>query len=112
MNLMSKVNKTIFLVQHESCECKCRLNESVSNSKQKWNHNECWCKCKSLDDYSSCEKGYMWYPSTCDCEYNKACKIDEYLNTKNCYCKKRLIGRLVLECEDEISNTIRILFKG
>ena len=26
---MSRVNKTIFSVQHESCGCKCRLSESV-----------------------------------------------------------------------------------
>ena len=29
--LMSGVNETRFLVQHESCECKCGLNESVCN---------------------------------------------------------------------------------
>ena len=28
-NLMSRVNETKFLVQHEWCECKCGLNESV-----------------------------------------------------------------------------------
>ena len=43
---MSGVNKTRFLVQHESCECKCGLTESVCNSKKKWKHNECWCECK------------------------------------------------------------------
>ena len=32
-NLMSGVNETIFSVRHESCECKCGLNESVRNSK-------------------------------------------------------------------------------
>ena len=25
---MARVNETRFLVQHESCECKCRLNEN------------------------------------------------------------------------------------
>ena len=44
----------------------------------------------------------MWNPSTCDCECNKACKIDEYLDIKNCSCEKCLIGKLLLECEDEI----------
>ena len=34
-NLMSALNETRFLVQHESCECKCGLKESVCNSKQK-----------------------------------------------------------------------------
>ena len=45
-NLMSRVNKTRFLVQHESCECKYGSNESVCNSKQKLNHNGYWCDCK------------------------------------------------------------------
>ena len=47
----------------------------------------------------------MWLPITCACECNKACKIDEYLDTKNCLYKKRLISKLVLECEDETFNS-------
>ena len=47
---MSEVKETTFLVQHESCECKCRFNESVCNLKPKQKHNECWCECKGLDD--------------------------------------------------------------
>ena len=39
-NLMPGVNETRFLDQYELCEYKCRLNESVSKSKQKRNHNE------------------------------------------------------------------------
>ena len=42
----------------------------------------------------------------CDCECNKACKIDEYLNIKKCSCEKRLFGKLASACEDEILNTI------
>ena len=34
-NLMLEVNETRFLVQHASWECKCGLNVSVCNSKQK-----------------------------------------------------------------------------
>ena len=34
-NLISDENETGFLVQHESCECKCGLNKSVWNAKQK-----------------------------------------------------------------------------
>ena len=45
----------------------------------------------------------------CDFEYNKGCKIDEYLDIKNCPCEKHLIGELVLECEDEISSTTETL---
>ena len=34
-NLMSRIIELRCLVQHESCECKCGLNERVHNSKQK-----------------------------------------------------------------------------
>ena len=47
-NLMLWVNETRFLVQHESCECKCRINKDVCISKQKGNHDECWCEFKEL----------------------------------------------------------------
>ena len=42
----------------------------------------------------------MWNPNTCDCECNKTCKIAEYLDIKNCSCKKRLFCKLVLVSED------------
>ena len=47
----------------------------------------------------------MWNSSTSDCKCHKACKNDEYLDTKNCSCEKQLIGNLVLECEDKMLNT-------
>ena len=28
------------------------------------------------------------------CKCNKACKIEEYLGTKNCFYEKRLVGKL------------------
>ena len=61
-------------------------------------------KCKELDDWSSYKDGSMWNPSTCDCECNKAYKVDEYLDIKKCLCKKLLFGKLVSGCEDEILN--------
>ena len=51
----------------------------------------------------------MWNPTTSDCECNKTCKIDEYLHTKYCSCKKCLFGKLVLPCEDETLNTTETL---
>ena len=80
--LISGVIETRFLVQNESCECKCRLNGSVYNSKQNWNHGECMCACKELNDWGSYEKNYMWNPSAYDCECNRARKYDKYLDTK------------------------------
>ena len=45
-------------------------------------------------------------------EYNKACKIKEYLYIKNWSCEKRLIGKLVLAWEDEILNTTKVSLDG
>ena len=59
---------------------------------QKWNNEESRCKCKDLEHWSSCEKDYMWNPSICECEWNKAWKMDEYLGVKICSCEKRLMG--------------------
>ena len=42
-NLMLGLNETRFL------ECKCQLNKSLCNSKQKLSHNECRCECKELE---------------------------------------------------------------
>ena len=74
--------------------------QSIIQSK-KWNHDEC----RSLDHWSCCKDDYMWNHTTCNCECNKTCKISEYLDTKNCLCKKRLFGKLVLACEHMILNT-------
>ena len=41
----------------------------------------------------------------CDCECNKICKNDEYVDMKNRSFVKHLVSKLVLECEDEILNT-------
>ena len=65
INLMMEVNETRFLVQHKSSERKCKLNESLFNSKQKWSHHECWWECKELDDWSSFKDNYMQNPSAC-----------------------------------------------
>ena len=62
-----------------------------------------------LDD---CKNDYMWNLSTFDCECNKACKIDEHLDIKICSCKERLIGRLVLACEDKILNSTETWLKN
>ena len=53
----------------------------------------------------------MGNTSTCDCRCDMTCKIDKYLDIKNCLCKKLLTGKLVLECEDEILNTTETVLK-
>ena len=47
----------------------------------------------------------MQYPSTCDCECNKAYKVDKHLGTRNGSYGKLLTVKLVLEYEDEMLNT-------
>ena len=104
-NWTSGVNETRFLVQHRSCKSKCKFNESLFNLKRKWNHDEYQCECKELDNWGYCKKDYMSNPSMCDCECNKACKIDNYLDAKSCSWEKHLITKLVSACEDEVLNT-------
>ena len=48
----------------------------------------------------------MWNPHTCDCECNKACKIDN-LVIKDYSREKCLFGKLILACEDEILNSTK-----
>ena len=57
------VNETRFLVHRELSNCKCGLNESVCNSKQKWNYEKCRCE-RKVDDWSCCKDDYMWNPGT------------------------------------------------
>ena len=47
-----------------------------------------------------------------ECECNKAHKITDYLDIKNCLCQKRLFGKLVLVCEDEMCSTSENSFDG
>ena len=40
-NVMSRINETRLIKWHEMCKCKCRLDASVCNSKQRWNNDKC-----------------------------------------------------------------------
>ena len=42
-NLMSRTNETRHTKLYESCKCKCRLDASVCDSKQRWNNDKCKC---------------------------------------------------------------------
>ena len=61
-NLMSRTNETRHIKQHETCNCKCRLDASVCNNKQRWNDDKCPCECKELIDKGVCDKGNAWNP--------------------------------------------------
>ena len=89
-NLMSRTNETRHIEWHETFKCKCRLDASVCNSKQRWSEDKCRCECKKLIDKGVCDKGFIWNPSNCEYECDKWCNIGEYLNYENCKCRKKI----------------------
>ena len=104
MNLyfMSRTNETKHIKWHETCKYKCRLDASVCNNKQQWNNDKCQCECKELIDKGICNKGYIWNPGNCKCECDKNCDVSEYLDYENGKCRKRLIDKLIKECNENI----------
>ena len=62
-NLMSRANETRHIELNETCKCKCRLDASIHNTKQKWNKDKCKCECKELIDKGSCDIEFIWNPS-------------------------------------------------
>ena len=113
-NLLSRANETRHIKWHETCKCKCRikwhetckckcrLDASVCNNKQHWTYDECWCECKELIDKGVCDKGYIWNRSNCEYERDKSCDVGEYLEYKNCSCRKKSADKLVEECTENI----------
>ena len=101
-NLMSRTNETRYIKWHKTCKCKCRLDASVCNDKQRWNNNKCSCERKELIDKGICDKRFIWNPSNCECECDKSCDVEEYLDYENCKCRKRLVDKLVEECSENI----------
>ena len=61
-------------------KCKCRLDASLCNNKQRWNGDKCRCEWKELIDKGVCDKESIWNPSNCECECDKSCYVGEYLD--------------------------------
>ena len=68
--------------------------------------------CKELIDKGICDKGYIWNPSNCKCECDKSCDFGEYLDYQNCKCRKRLVEKLIEECNENIDEKVKILDKS
>ena len=94
-NLTLRTNETRHIKWHETCKCKCRLDESVSNDKQRWNEDKCKCEGKELIDKGVCDKEFIRNPSNCECECDKSCDISEYLDYSNYKCRNKLVDELV-----------------
>ena len=54
---MSRTNETRFVEWHETCKWEQKFGENVCNN-----------------------KGFIWNPSSCGCECDKACDVGEYLD--------------------------------
>ena len=53
-------------------------------------------------DKGVCNKGFIWNPSSCECECDKASDVGEYLGYENCKCRKKLVDKLVDECAETV----------
>ena len=80
----------------------CKFGANICNNKQRWNNYKCRCECKELIDKGLCDKGFIWSPSNCGSECDKACDVSEYLDYENCKCRKKLIDKLVDECAETV----------
>ena len=92
---MSTTIETRHIKWHKTCKCKCRVDSTVSNNKQRWNEDKCRCKCKELTDKGACDKGFICNPSNCGGERDKSFDVGEYLDYESCKCRKRLVDRQI-----------------
>ena len=71
LNLMSRTNETRHTEWHKTYKCKCRLDASVCNNKQRWSEKKCRLKCKELINEGVCDKGFISNPNNYECECDK-----------------------------------------
>ena len=57
---------------------------------------------KESIDQGTCDKGFIFNPSNCECKCDKSCGISEYLDYSNCKCRKKLLDILIEECTGNI----------
>ena len=104
---MSRTNEARRIKWLETCKCKCRLDASVCNNKQRWNNDECRCECKELIDKGIFDKGFVMLEIICD----KSRDVREYLDYESCKCRKRLTDKLVEECSENIDGN-KMIYNG
>ena len=49
-----------------------------------------------------CDKGFIWNPSNCECECDKAYDVGEYLDYEQTKCRKKLVDQIVDECTETV----------
>ena len=85
-----RTNETRHVKLHQICKCKCRLDASVCNCKQRWNKDKCRCECKELINKGICDKAFILNSSNCECEYDNLCNAGQYLGYENYNCRNKL----------------------
>ena len=76
------------------------------------NKDKCRCECREeLIDKERCDKGLVWNPSNCSCECDQSYDIGEYLDYKNCKCRRKIVGSLVEECSKNIDEN-EMIYNG
>ena len=86
---MLRTNETRHIKWYKTCKCKCRLDRNACNKKQRWNNDKCRSQRKELIDNGRCDKGFACNLSNCECECDKLCDVEEYLDYKTCKCRKK-----------------------
>ena len=43
-NIITNKDEAKAMIEHISCDCKCKFNSTTCNSKRKWNNKTCQCK--------------------------------------------------------------------
>ena len=59
---MSRTHERRHVKWHETYKCKCILDESVCNSKQRWNKDKYRCECEELIEKEISDKELTWKP--------------------------------------------------
>ena len=58
-----------------------------------------------------CDKRFIWNPSNCECEYDKSCDVEEYLDYKICKCREKSVHRLAAEGSENIDGN-KMIYNG
>ena len=66
------------------------------------NEDKCRCECRQLTDKGMGDKGFNWDPINCEWECTKSCDVGEYLGYNYFKRRKRLVDKLVEECNENI----------
>ena len=56
-NMITSKGEAEAMTEHISCDCKCKFNSTICNSKQEWNNTTCQCECKN---YRTCKEDCMY----------------------------------------------------